>query len=203
MKNCLREPLAIIFQAAETLRSAVDAHNSGDQETAARLFGETNLCEIRDWTESLWGAANNKYVGHRRELRKHGVLSKPERVAKRMPNLAEQKRILKRDGFHCRFCGIPVIHERIRKKIHRSYPGSVPWGRTNLSQHAAFQAMWLQFDHLLPHSAGGTNSLNNILITCAPCNYGKSDYTIEELGLTDPFCRGAFKSDWNGLEDFK
>ena len=61
--------------------------------------------------------------------------------------------------------------------------------------------MWLQFDHLVPHSRGGTSQLSNVLITCAPCNYGRFHYTIEELDLINPFCRQPVKTDWNGLED--
>ncbi|MEJ5220166.1 HNH endonuclease [Cognatishimia sp. D5M38] len=198
----MREPIAEIFERANLLRQAVDAHNAGDHETAASYFKEANRDEIRAWTESLWGANSEQFLNLRPELRRHPVLAKTERVVKRMPNAEEQRLILKRDGFHCRFCGIPVIHKRIREKVRRTYPVAVPWGKTNVSQHAAFQAMWLQFDHLIPHSAGGTNSIHNVIITCAPCNYGKKDHTIEELGLRDPFSREPSNSDWIGLENF-
>ncbi len=58
----------------------------------------------------------------------------------------------------------------------------------------------MQFDHLLPHSRGGDNSLSNVVATCAGCNYGRMDYTLEELGLIDPRSRALPESEWDGLE---
>ncbi len=62
--------------------------------------------------------------------------------------------------------------------------------------------MWLQYDHLIPHSRGGTNELTNIVITCAPCNFGRMESTIEEVDLIDPFSRERIKSKWDGLKQF-
>jgi len=35
------------------------------------------------------------------------------------------------------------------------------------------------------HSRGGDNSFENMVITCAPCNYARMEFTLEELGLLD------------------
>ena len=43
--------------------------------------------------------------------------------------------------------------------------------------------MWLQFDHLLPNQGGGDSKLDNVVVTCAPCNFGRMDHTLEEVGL--------------------
>ena len=80
------------------------------------------------------------------------------------------------------------------------YPQVMQWGRKNIEQHAAFQAMWLQYDHVLPHSRGGNNDLDNIVITCAPCNFGRMDRLLEEVGLQDPRNREPVRSNWDGLE---
>ena len=77
------------------------------------------------------------------------------------------------------------------------------WGRKNIEQHAAFQAMWVQYDHVLPIARGGTSTLDNMVITCAACNYGRMDYTLEEVGLTDPRKRKPMRSGWDGLERFR
>lgn len=201
-RTCLREPIPEIFEVADILRAAVDAHLSNDGRTAAQLFAAANMPEIREWTESIWGKGWKELVQPRTIEGAPAYLSKEERQPVRMPNRDGEAKIIARDGYHCRFCGIPVIHKRIREKVKKLYPTSVIWGRTNISQHAAFQAMWLQFDHLIPHSRGGTNNLGNVLITCAPCNYGRFHYTIEELGIMNPFDREPVTSSWNGLEDF-
>lgn len=97
----------------------------------------------------------------------------------------------------------PVIRAEVRKRIAASYPEEVPWGSTNRTQHAAFQAMWAQYDHVVPHSRGGTNDLDNLVVTCAPCNFGKMSHTLDELGLEDPRDRPPVKSLWDGLERFR
>ena len=84
---------------------------------------------------------------------------------------------------------------------------AVSWGSTNGSQHAAFQCMWLQFDHILPNGRGGDSSIDNIVITCAACNFGRMDATLEEaqlihpLTLNPPMAWDRY-SEWDGLERF-
>jgi 5-methylcytosine-specific restriction endonuclease McrA len=115
----------------------------------------------------------------------------------------EKKRLLQRDLFRCRFCGIPVIRSEVRKKIRNSYPDALSWGRRNGEQHAAFQAMWAQYDHIIPHSRGGDNSASNMVVTCAPCNFGRMEYTLDEVGLADPRNRVPGPIGWDGLERFR
>lgn len=84
----------------------------------------------------------------------------------------------------------------------QSYPQLRIWGRNNKDQHAAFQAMWAQYDHVLPYTRGGSNELDNLVVTCAPCNFGRMQYTLEEVGLLDPRSRAPVRSSWDGLERF-
>jgi hypothetical protein len=42
-----------------------------------------------------------------------------------------------------------------------------------------------------------------IVITCAACNYGRAQYTLEEVGLIDPRLREPVRSNWDGLERFR
>ncbi|QVX18138.1 hypothetical protein DB356_19340 [Pseudomonas congelans] len=105
-----------------------------------------------------------------------------------------------RDGYHCRFCGVPVIRKEVRTLLSKCYPNALRWERTNLGQHAAFQAMWAQYDHVLAHARGGDNSIDNTILTCAPCNFGKMNYTLEELNLVDTRVRPPVASSWDGLE---
>mgnify|MGYP000333137410 CR=1 FL=1 len=84
--------------------------------------------------------------------------------------------------------------------INKLYPKELEWGRKNIEQHSAFQAMWLQYDHVLPHARGGDNNVNNVVITCAPCNFGRMDYLMEEVGIADPREAEPVKSTWDGLE---
>ena len=60
--------------------------------------------------------------------------------------------------------------------------------------------MWLQYDHLLPHSRGGNNDLENLVITCAPCNFARMQFTLTEVGIENPFLNKRAISNWDGLE---
>ncbi len=195
MKRCFRSPISEIYDAAKYLDAAVSAHLNGNFKIAEELFYLANDPTVWDWTDSIWGKAS-PYVQIHRQPQLH--ITNKEKL--RMPNAQQKKALLDRDGFHCRFCGIPVIRTEIRKYIHNIYPESVPWGKTNKSQHAAFQCMWLQYDHVVPHSRGGSNDLDNIVITCAACNFGKWNYALEELGLLDPRKYAPIQSTWDGLE---
>ena len=75
-------------------------------------------------------------------------------------------------------------------------------GDTDQTQHAGFQCLWWQYGHLLPHSRGGGNGIDNVAITCAPCNYGRGDDTLEERRLIDPRTRPVGRAGWDGLERF-
>ena len=196
--RCFREPIVEIIDAAKYLDAAVSAHIAGHVEIAEKLFTLANDQKVWNWTDSIWGK-NSSYVNVNKLPSQH---TSPKAKA-RMPDTEMKKALHERDGYHCRFCGIPVIHADIRKYLHKIYPKAVPWGRTNASQHAAFQCMWLQYDHVVPHSAGGENTLENLVVTCAACNFGKMEYTLEELGLQDPRSFPPVKSIWDGLERAK
>ena len=117
-----------------------------------------------------------------------------------MPTAEQTAALHQQDGFHCRFCGIPVIRAEVRKAAVKLYPEQVTWGRTNASQHAGFQTLWAQYDHVVPHSCGGTNELGTLVVTCAGCNFGRMSYRLEELGLLDPRDFNPVQSSWDGLE---
>jgi hypothetical protein len=146
MQTCLRDPIPEIFEAAKLLDDAVTAHLEGRKDVADELIRKANAPAIRDWVESIWG----KNTGFLPKRGGTSSITKEFRVKERMPTQAQKAELLRRDGFHCRFCGIPVIRTEIRKRIRAVYPGALPWGTRNIDQHAAFQAMWVQCDHMWP-----------------------------------------------------
>jgi hypothetical protein len=202
LRDCLRPPVPEIAEAARHLDAAVSAHLQGNSGEAGELIRSTNTPAIREWVESLWGR-NSPYVQHRTLSPTPSTRSKADRVKARMPTTAEKNAIHLRDGYHCRFCGIPVIRPGVRDRIRKAYPQELPWGKANKDQHAAFQAMWAQYDHIRPHSHGGTNDHNNIVVTCAPCNFGRMSFSLEEVGLADPRAREPVATAWDGLERFR
>ncbi len=194
-----REPIPEIADAARFLDAAVSAHLAGKTRLVEELILLADIPAIREWTESLWGA-NSPYIQYRPVANTPPSIKKDQRISNRMPSEEVLKQLLLRDGYHCRFCGIPLIRRDVRDKFDKLYPQLKIWGKTKFDCHAAFQAMWLQYDHVLAHARGGGNEMDNMLITCAPCNYGRVNYTLDEVGLIDPRTREPIRSGWDGLE---
>jgi hypothetical protein len=202
LRPCLRDPIPEIADAARYLDAAVSAHLAGRSDLAEELIRLADLPAISEWTESLWGAGS-PYVKYRPVSDAPPCIPKEQRLKARMPTSAEKRDLHQRDGYHCRFCGISVIRMEVCVRIRKKYPQALRWGRRNVEQHAAFQAMWAQYDHLLPHARGGNDDLENIVVTCAPCNFGRMNFTLEEVGLIDPRTREPVRSTWTGLERFR
>lgn len=198
-RQSLSEPIAELKDAARYLDAAVSAHLQGERAIADELFRLADMAEIRKWTKSIW--ANSDV--HVRFRSSEPTLARELRAKERMPTLAEKSRVHQRDGYHCRFCGMPVVRSQTRKLIHEAYPQAVIWGDKEVQQHAAFQAMWAQYDHIVPHARGGTNDLDNLVLTCAPCNFGRAGYTLQEVAVSDPRVRLPVQSQWDGLERFR
>ena len=196
-RECFRPPIAEVAEAASLLDRAVSAHLERRYTEAAYFIARADLPEVAAWTESILGKRSTYAIVT--PLPASTIVA---RVPVRMPNALERRQLHERDGYHCRFCGIPVIRPEIRMKMQRAYPKALRWGKRNAERHAAFFAMWVQYDHLVPHSRGGTNSLDNLLVTCSACNYGRGGFMLSEVGLSNPFERPVLKSTWDGLERF-
>jgi 5-methylcytosine-specific restriction endonuclease McrA len=207
-RRCQREPIPEIFHAAHLLDRAVGAHLAGQRDVACALIRQADLAVIRDFTEMLWGGAV-KNPEQWRYIRKRPVPGTPEGIDEdlrhkpRDPSVADKRIIVARDGHHCMFCGMPVIRKEVRKAITKAYPEAKVWDdNTNETQHAAFQCMWLQYDHVFPHAKGGDNSPGNVVVACAPCNYGRRELTLDEIGVIDPRNFPVLRTSWDGLERF-
>ena len=201
-RSCLRDPIPEIWEAARSLDAAVSAHLEGNRILADELIRKADVPAITEWTESLWGKGG-PWSRPLAVEKPFAFVAKEKRLEERMPTAAEKRLLLARDGFHCRFCGIPLVRAETRALIRETYPQALRWGSRNAEQHAGFQALWLQYDHVLPHARGGTNNAGNMLVTCAPCNNGRSNLTLEEVGLADPRSREPHRSSWDGLERFR
>lgn len=198
-KSCLKEPIPEIFEAAQLLNEAANAHLKGDSKLTEQLILKADMPVIRDWTESIWGIGG-AFSNLKRQLGDPIILPKEERDPLRMPNKEVEKALLLRDGHFCRFCGIPVIRKEVREALKKKYPDALKWGNRNPDQHAAFQAMWVQYDHLIPHARGGKTTMENMIITCGPCNYGRMNYLLDEIDIFLPDLKPVSMQNWDGLE---
>ncbi len=199
MKQCIKKPIPEVFAAIDALSLAVDAHISGDSKLAAQLFERANSKEAWQWLDRPWIDCHINVV-HWKVEGDTSTLPSRERDPDRNIRKAIRDAVLARDGYRCRYCGLPVISADVRKLAHRLYPNAVPWVPADTKQqHAGFQVSWLQFDHVVPHSHGGRSSEENVVISCALCNFGKFNYTLKQLDIEDPRLRPPESSEFDGL----
>ena len=202
LRSCLRPPIPEIYEAARHLDLAVTAHLRGEYATAGELFRLADNKVVWNWTDSVWGK-KSPYIQFRPVPNPLPEFSREQRSKPRDASTETKLLIHQRNGYYCRFCKIPVVRDDIRKRISKKYPDSVSWGKKNESQHAAFQCMWAQYDHIIPHARGGTSHISNIFLTCAACNYGRMSYTLEEVSLMHSDSHAIQDGPWDGLERFR
>lgn len=203
MRQYLKEPIPEIFSAYFALSGAVDAHLSGDFAKASALFRSANSREVWEWLNPAWTDVA-QHVVTMNPASDTRVVPREARDPDREPSTETKRAVLDRDGHRCRYCGLPVIHADIRKIAHKLYPEAVPWENNNAkNQHAAFQVFWLQFDHVEPHSHGGRSTVDNVVVSCALCNFGKDRFTLRQLDLEDPRLRPPVPAEFEGLERFR
>jgi 5-methylcytosine-specific restriction endonuclease McrA len=157
--------------------------------------------EIYEWLRPIWG--NSKAHVFSAPSHNQPIISKDLRAKDRMPSGNWKAAIHQRDGYNCRFCGMPVIRKEVRERINSSYPNAARWGGKDVEHHTALQAMWAQYDHVVPHARGGASDLENIVLTCAACNFGRTESTLEEVNVADPRSRPPVRTMWDGLERFQ
>ncbi len=177
---------------------AVEAFKSGNKNLCLEIIGQIRTAEITEW-----------YIEHGQMSGRHRKLQlnipPPETIDIDLRDPVRspaklQKQVFERDSYHCRYCGGKLISQEFLKTfIKRLNSPLFSRGETNLNTHGIIHLTWPVADHVIPWNKGGRTSLDNLVSSCAPCNYGKDGYTIEQLGMIDPFERPAKISDWDGL----
>jgi hypothetical protein len=205
LRHSIKDPIPAIFEAWKLISDAADAHIAGNFADAESMFRQADLPQVWHWLNPAWVKVHLnvnvwKPEGDTEWIAK--TARDPVRLLRgETKSAAVRAAVLARDGYRCRYCGIPVVDADIRDIARALYPAAIPWHGTDPArQHAAFQCFWLQYDHVVPHSHGGPSTVDNVVITCALCNFGKDKYTLKQLGLSDPRLRPPEPCNWDGLE---
>ncbi len=179
---------------------AVEAFIAGNKNLCLEIIGQIRTAEITEW-----------YIEHGQMSGRHRKLQlnipPPETIDIDLRDPVRspaklQKQVFERDSYHCRYCGGKLISQEFLKTFIKSLKSPLfSRGETNLNTHGIIHLTWPVADHVIRWNKGGRTSLDNLVSSCAPCNYGKDGYTIEQLGLIDPFTRPAKISDWDGFNN--
>lgn len=197
--------LALAISALEG--PSVPAATKTARETARRrqLAVAHAAARAVDWTALEWFWIEGGLEWERRhDSSAHGDFD----GARANPNIpaALKRAVAARDGYRCRYCQIRVVTSATLRELELLLPAALPvWpaemGPTAVTAHAAECVLRLTWDHVTPRAAGGTNTEDNIVVSCGTCNYSKGSCTLDELSLRNPFEREPLPvAGWDGLD---
>jgi hypothetical protein len=195
-RRCFLAPIPQLSAAADLLASAGDCLLAGDVANARKLVAEADMPVIATYTALVTGAVNPLIHW---QFAMPAASSELERSAQRMPSSTSEHAIYVRDGWRCRYCGKRVIDRSMRMRLHRCLPSTARWGARNTDKHTALAALSASLDHVVPHSRGGTNDELNLVTACNACQFGRGQWTLEEVGFVDPRDFAPIRDAWDGL----
>jgi 5-methylcytosine-specific restriction endonuclease McrA len=103
------------------------------------------------------------------------------------PAVSMERMAFTRDNGHCRYCGVDVFLRQEQKMLSSLVgPALFAMGTTNLTRSGAMIVTRATADHVVPVSQGGKTTLSNLVTACWPCQFGKAEFTPDQLGLRDP-----------------
>ena len=183
--------------AAQLLSDAVDAVIERRVDDARKLIKAADFDVLRDFAQKVAG----KYDPDIHRFREIPGAPPPStsRTKRRMPSTSISRSIFKRDGWRCRFCEVKVISVVAIKILDGMFPEEIRNRPPMREIHGGIRALAASLDHILPHSRGGDNSPENLVCACGPCQFGRNQWTLEEVGFSDPRERPAIVDEWDGL----
>lgn len=183
----------------EIFIDAVRSAAAGDRKKSIEILSKIKSNELRDWYcehGQMSGLFRNN------ELKIETPMKKVSLDPLRSPD-KHRKEVFKRDDYTCQYCGAKVIP----KEVFDSYSKFV--GKkffratgTNNERYGIVLAFRANADHVVPWIQGGRTSPENLVTSCWSCNYGKSGYTLEEIGISDPRKKKLTNSKWQGLTEY-
>lgn len=195
-RRSLLAPVAQFEVAAGLLECAVSQLMASNESVARDLIVQADLPEIREYAVRLVGKMS---VEVHLNVQRPKCLKKEDRDPARMPSSSEQTAIFVRDGWRCRFCGIKVISRAARLALVKKFPAETRWSGPEFKRHSALYAMASSLDHVVPHGQGGKNETSNFVTACYCCQFGRGEWTLEQMQLLDPRDREPIVDEWDGL----
>ena len=175
-----------INEAFQTLSGSIQMALQGKLNPAKALLKNSRDLEMREWF--------NVHAQNSGSWRQKAFdLSAPDPILpldKVKIFTKFEPTIFARDNFQCCYCGTSVLPKKVFNKANADLgDDALPLGKTNATL-SGFNLMFVgTLDHVLPWSLGGRTDESNLVTCCWSCNYGKSNYTFEQIGLDDPLGR--------------
>lgn len=201
-KECLLRPPTWLDSQIVLFAQAVSDLARGNKDDCLKV-----LEKIRSEEIGYWFAEHGQMSGRHRRIKLN--LSVPQKIEKSLRDPIRspkklQNAVFERDNYHCRYCGNKLVSQNLltlfTKKINSP---AFQRGPTNQDAHGIIHAAWPVADHVHPWNLGGKTNMDNLVSSCAGCNYGKDGYTCEQVGIRNPLDRPPINDSWDGLVSFE
>ncbi len=171
----------------------------GQKNEAVIMLEKTRSEDLRDWYVKhgqMSGFYRMKAMQDQPETKYSGQLELQKDFSPYEPQ------IYSRDGYMCGYCNSRVIDTRVLIKMEKMVgrENFRPVGRGNQIRHGVALVFRATIDHIKPLSKGGRTLPDNLVTSCWSCNYGKAEYLLQDLLITNPLDRPSIKrTQWDGL----
>lgn len=198
--HCPLRPPSWVSDAVDEFVSAVDC-----LLWEGRSRFDERMSSIRDSKITDWYIEHGQMSGWHRSRMLATVAPVPiplaDRHGRRQPR-SLMETVFQRDSYRCRYCGNKLISQQVIRTVIKIVDSDqFRKGPSNRHTHGIIHATWPVADHVIPWNIGGPTDMSNLVSSCGACNYGKANYTCEQLGLQDPFDRAVLSDGWYGLLD--
>jgi 5-methylcytosine-specific restriction endonuclease McrA len=182
---CERPPF--LAQSFQEFEAAVRCAVRGDIAAGLEHLERTRHLEIREWFKTIGQNSGKKRFQELGSLEAKESLIERSLVVSGRVNIALARQVLQRDHYCCRYCGVQVIYASEARRIRKRFGAeNFQMSQDNDIAHGTLRAFYNSFDHVVPRSRGGQNTADNIVTACYACNFGKDNFTVDQLGLDDP-----------------
>jgi 5-methylcytosine-specific restriction endonuclease McrA len=173
-----------IKDSFQILVDAITQASTGKVDLAQSILKNSRDLEMRTWYhEHAQNVANWRFDTFKIETPEPVLPLDPENRFSKF-----ERKLFARDNYKCRYCTDPVVPKKVFEKAH-SLIGStdLPLGRSNLTRSGFYLMFVATLDHVIPWSLGGRTDESNLVSSCWSCNYGKANFTVEQIGIENPF----------------
>lgn len=195
-------PPAWVRAAITPLSAAIELADQGDVDRATDRFRS----EVPDGELNEWFDLHAQYV-YKWRCNAQGIPNPvklpEEQLAPKLgsPKSSLPQEVFDRDSYRCRYCELPLISLQAFARFS-SLVGTEVFpitGKRNKDKAGASMVFRATADHVDPWSRGGATELGNLVTACWACNFGKMEYTVSELGISDPRERQPISDGWSGM----
>ena len=172
-------------EAAHAVTAAVEAARIGDATAVREVLLPLNQIALQDW---FCDHAQHAYRFRAAQFCLEPVVPVAKDLRDRpYPFVAMERDVYHRDEGCCRYCGIRVhLRGDLRRVSELAGDDLFAMGSTNRTRAGAMMFTRATADHVLPVTQGGRTTPDNLVTACWPCQFGKSSFTPEQLGMRSP-----------------